>query len=560
MNIKDLFRVFFGAIILVSGITLFLALQLKQNVEASYATADYRYNVSHLAKLSTSNSTLLTLNARQFVATLDPKYRDKYNHIVDQITGKAPMYDGRSLEYQQRLKELGVPSNLMTYLAESNNLSVALVDTEVRAFGLVEPFVGKRIEDLNKEEFAAWKQAMDLLHDENYMREVAKIVAPVSKFIELANQNAANDVMLAKQEIATSTLLSISFLVCVIALIVICYFILQRKVISRIQVLRGEANRVAEGDFTQLLAISGKDEITDLSTAFNHMIGNISTLIRDIRQQAMRAESESNTLRDITKRTQNLSSEQSQSIEVIASSVYENLAAVKEVTNSCTETSVQAASANQQSLESQATVKENIGSVQLVATRLQSANDRIAQLASAVSDVGEILNVIEAIAEQTNLLALNAAIEAARAGEQGRGFAVVADEVRSLAKRTQDSTDEIQRKLSTLSDYSRAVSEETKLCTQDTEMAVRKSADVGDVLNEISALITLISDQTSSIAAAAEEQEKVSEDISNRIHKIRDVAEESATLSGNVSDASLRLKDISNALTQGLNKFKLSKG
>lgn len=167
----------------MSGITLFLALQLKQNVEASYATADYRYNVSHLAKLSTSNSTLLTLNARQFVATLDPKYRDKYNQIVDQITGKAPMYDGRSLEYQQRLKELGVPSNLMTYLAESNNLSVALVDTEVRAFGLVEPFVGKRIEDLNKEEFAAWKQAMDLLHDENYMREVAKTLPPSANLL-----------------------------------------------------------------------------------------------------------------------------------------------------------------------------------------------------------------------------------------------------------------------------------------------------------------------------------------------------------------------------------------
>lgn len=81
MNIRDLFRVFFGAIILVSGITLFLALQLKQNVEASYAAADYRYNVSHLAKLSTSNSTLLTLNARQFVATLDPKYRDKYTTL-----------------------------------------------------------------------------------------------------------------------------------------------------------------------------------------------------------------------------------------------------------------------------------------------------------------------------------------------------------------------------------------------------------------------------------------------------------------------------------------------
>ncbi|WP_462158933.1 methyl-accepting chemotaxis protein [Pseudoalteromonas sp. GB56] len=557
MTIKALLRTAFAIITLIAVILLLVVLNLRTSLDHSFDSSSFRYQSSHLAKLSASNSTNLTVNARQYVATLDSQYLDKYNYIVDQITGKAPAVDGRSLAYIDRLKEINVPTDLLRYLEQSNDYSIALIDTEEAAFALIKPFAGKEIEDLNQQEQLDWMRAIHMLHNDAYEREVAKIMAPVNTFIERLDEVSAQQLLDVQSSVARQSVLSIAAVFIIVALLVLCYFWLEKRVINVTIELVSKAQRIAAGDLTQRINTQSQDELAQLGNAFDEMVEKLASLLRNIQAQSRAAANASTQLNGISQQSSSLSHKQNEAIDVIATSVHENLFAVQEVAKNCTNAAQAAQGAHENTASAQSIVSTSVQSVQNVASTLNTATQSLTQLHDSVKDVTDILSVIDGIAEQTNLLALNAAIEAARAGEQGRGFAVVADEVRNLAKRSQQATEEIQQKLSVLQRFTTQVSDDINSSSDDTNMAVERSAQVSESLHEIESLVTNINEMNQSIATAAEEQEQVSQDIAQRVESIRQDAQESSELNTQVARSSDELNGIAAKLTSEVNRFNL---
>ncbi|MEO2268151.1 methyl-accepting chemotaxis protein [Pseudoalteromonas pernae] len=557
MTIKALLRTAFAIITLIAVILLLVVLNLRTSLDSSFDSSSFRYQSSHLAKLSATNSTNLTINARQYVATLDSQYLDKYNHIVDQITGKAPALDGRSMAYLDRLKEINVPGDLLRYLEQSNDYSIALIGTEEAAFALIKPFAGKEIEDLTQQEQQDWMNAIHMLHDDAYEREVAKIMAPVNTFIERLDELSTQQLLEVQSSVARQSVLSIAAVFIIVALLVMCYFWLEKRVINVTIELVAKAQRIAAGDLTQRINTQSQDELAQLGNAFDEMVEKLASLLRNIQAQSRAAADAATQLNGISQQSSSLSHKQNEAIDVIATSVHENLFAVQEVAKNCTNAANAAQGAHENTASAQSIVSTSVQSVQNVASTLNTATQSLTQLHDSVKDVTDILSVIDGIAEQTNLLALNAAIEAARAGEQGRGFAVVADEVRNLAKRSQQATEEIQQKLSVLQRFTSQVSDDINSSSDDTNMAVERSAQVSESLHEIESLVTNINEMNQSIATAAEEQEQVSQDIAQRVESIRQDAQESSELNTQVAHSSDELNGIAAKLTSEVNRFNL---
>lgn len=551
-------RTVFALAITIAAGLLIIILLLKTGLADSQQSAQQRYQLSHFANLASSNSIKLTELARQYVVTLQPSYKNEYYHLVKQIGGTEPWLDNRKKSYIDRLKEFNVNEQQVALLNKSNALSLKLVETEELAFQLISNFVDKSPSLLSSSESKQWMQAIALLTDQRYMDEVAKIQAPVQAFLTAIQNSSLQEVESNNNRVANLSLISIVLVLVIITILILCYLQLEKRVIKTTTQLVNEAQRIADGDLTRKIAHTGNDEIAELSASFNIMIDKLSALLSEINSQSQQAQVAANELDAIAQQAKLLNDEQSQAIEVISSSVYENSTAVKEVSKNCSEAAQNAGDADSKTQVGIEVVSQSIHSVESVAAILTESINDLNQLESSVNEVAVILNVISNIAEQTNLLALNAAIEAARAGEQGRGFAVVADEVRTLASRTQSSTVEIQDKINSLQSASNAVTERIRSSDVRVKDAVTNSEKVGLMLKEISTQVRLISDANRTIAAASEQQAQVTEDIAERLTGIQDASVQSRSQTEQISSSSSELAQVAVNLNTQISKFKLS--
>ncbi|NMM39868.1 methyl-accepting chemotaxis protein [Pseudoalteromonas arctica] len=558
MTIRSMLRIVFAAATIIAAGLLVIILLLKQGLSQSEVVAQQRYDVSHLARLADTSSTLLTNLARQHVVTLDPSYKQGYNQLVAQRNGEQPWLDGRSLSYVKRLQEYHIGSEDLDFLTKSTELSVNLIKTEMQAFKLVEPFIGLSSTELNSQQQMQWLKAVNLLTDANYINEAEKIKQPVVEFLNSVNQKNLSLVNDNNSYIESLSYVSLFLVAAIIIILIICYLQLEKRVIRTTSHLVNEAQRIASGDLSRSIKFTGNDEISMLSESFNSMVTRLSELLSQISKQSHQAQVSATELDQISQHARNLNDKQSQAIEVISSSVYENSTAVKEVSHNCVNAANSAREADEKAQESIIAVRQGIQSVEEVARILSESITHLTELEKSVTEVTAILNVISNIAEQTNLLALNAAIEAARAGEQGRGFAVVADEVRTLASRTQHSTVEIKNKIESLQTASNAVTNRIRSSDKSVKQAVTNSEKVGEMLEEISQQVALISDVNRTIASASEEQAQVTEDIAERLTQIQDSSLESQTQTHQISTSSSELAEVANNLNSEISKFKLT--
>lgn len=313
-----------------------------------------------------------------------------------------------------------------------------------------------------------------------------------------------------------------------------------------------------EGDLTQRLKEEGSAELVALAKYFNHFVSSIQGIMQEVSRSAERLATSASQMAASTSSVDESLNQQKSDAEQLASAMLQMLASVDEVTSRtvrATDSSVQAATEAQ---SSQKIIQRNIAEASMLSEDIGRAGEVIAKLAEDSRNVDTVLEVIRGIAEQTNLLALNAAIEAARAGEAGRGFAVVADEVRTLSQRTQESTTEIQTIVEKLQSAAEQAVSVMNAGADKAVTAANTSASAGQALETISDEVSAIQRMNQEIAAASEEQSATVSNINRNVMSLRDLTASVAAESTQMAQASHELQNVAQKMIGMINRFKVS--
>ncbi|MCO7609982.1 methyl-accepting chemotaxis protein [Pseudomonas chlororaphis] len=311
-----------------------------------------------------------------------------------------------------------------------------------------------------------------------------------------------------------------------------------------------------EGDLTQNLNIRGNDETAQLANWFNQFLSAIRSLIQHIGQAAQKILATSQSSTRVSSDMAEAAGRQREAVDMVSTAFHEMVATANEVARSCSQAAESADSGQRQAREGQQQIDDAVHSVDRLSQEIEQSAQSMQQLERDSTDIQSILGTIRSIAEQTNLLALNAAIEAARAGEQGRGFAVVADEVRALAKRTADSTAEIDGLLGNLAKRTSAVTQQMHASLEVSQQSVNRIGLARNSFGQIRESVDVIRDMNTQIATAAEEQHQVAEDINRHISQIHGDAQLVAELANSARLDSQSLAGLSNELDALVRRFK----
>jgi methyl-accepting chemotaxis protein len=311
-----------------------------------------------------------------------------------------------------------------------------------------------------------------------------------------------------------------------------------------------------EGDLTKRLATNGKDEIAQLGGAFNQFAEKVRQMVIQVAGSTSQLASAAEQLATVTHETNDGIQRQQSETEQVATAMNEMTSTVQEVARYASEASGAAQNADTEAQAGKSVVEQTIASINTLSSEVENSTALINAVESDCGKIGSVLDVIRGVAEQTNLLALNAAIEAARAGEQGRGFAVVADEVRTLASRTQDSTLEIEQVIQSLQKGAHDAVSAMEMSRQSSLQSVEKAAHAGDSLESIARAVTTISDMNIQIANAAEEQSSVAEEINKNVLNITHLVERTAEGAKQTSMSGRELARLSSELQELVNQFR----
>jgi methyl-accepting chemotaxis protein len=312
-----------------------------------------------------------------------------------------------------------------------------------------------------------------------------------------------------------------------------------------------------EGDLTRTLDTAGRDELAALAGHFNAFTGKVRQVIRQSLESAGTLDQAARSLGGIAENARQHSQQQSQQMELVATAVSQVTYGVQDVAKNAEHASSEVRSADEQALQGQQNIDASLRQISQLSATIDQAVAVMHALAEESTQIGSVLEVIRSIAEQTNLLALNAAIEAARAGEQGRGFAVVADEVRLLAQRTQQSTAEIQSMIERLQGNSEAAVKVINESSRASQLTVEQASQAGESLALIGQSLRNLTDLNASIASATLQQSQVVEDINQNVTQVAGLAHDNAHAAEQSSEAGQRLVQMAEQLNGLLRQFRV---
>nr|WP_312936626.1 methyl-accepting chemotaxis protein [Pseudomonas sp.] len=332
---------------------------------------------------------------------------------------------------------------------------------------------------------------------------------------------------------------------------ILAAWIITRQITVPLRQTLNAAERVANGDLSQPLQVNRRDELGQLQASMQHMTQGLRQLIGGIGDGVTQIASAAEELSAVTGQTSAGVNSQKVETDQVATAMNEMAATVQEVARNAEQASEAAVMADQQAREGDHVVAQAIAQIERLASEVNNSSEAMSELKQESDKIGSVLDVIKSVAQQTNLLALNAAIEAARAGEAGRGFAVVADEVRSLAQRTQQSTEEIEELIANLQQGTQRVAGVMDASRGLTDSSVELTRRAGGSLETITRTVSSIQAMNQQIATAAEQQSAVAEEINRSVMNVRDISDQTAAASEQTASSSVELARLGTHL-QGL--------
>ncbi|MFJ2685710.1 methyl-accepting chemotaxis protein [Pseudomonas sp. NPDC087342] len=413
----------------------------------------------------------------------------------------------------------------------------------------------ERVEELLALSKTKTTQELALFIVEKTKPQAVVLQSTIEELIALNEAGATESGKVAEASFNSGIQISIALSIVALLITVFVAIVFTRSITQPVLALLGVTRKIAEGDLRTQVEVNGADEITDLQNATSTMLASLKDTIKHISSSSGQLASAAEEMSAITKESNNGIQRQTMETEQAATAVNEMTAAVEEVARNA----VSASQSTQASEHSAQTGKERVGqaiaSLEKLSATVGQTGIEVEGLANQAQSIATVLDVIHSIADQTNLLALNAAIEAARAGEQGRGFAVVADEVRALAQRTQQSTQEIEQMIQDIQKGSSKAVRSMKQSSEEAASTLLIAHEAGVAIQQITAAISDINERNLMIATASEQQAQVARSVDENLVSIRDLSVQSSTAAHQTSEASHELSKLAVDLNKLVARF-----
>ena len=578
MTIKNLFLALLAALTLLLCLVLLSVISLKSASDEVARTTDLRYRSYLLADELRQSSDDLTRLARTYAVTGDAKYEKQYFDILDIRNGKKPrpehyerIYwdfvaagidkpqpDGATASLQALMKEAGFSEQEFAKLKEAQNNSDALVKNETIAMNAVKGLFDDGTGQFTKKGDPDLELARKLTHDENYHKYKAQIMKPVDEFLELLDKRTSAAVEQAKQAETRMQYWVTGLVLFSIAFLVVALLTVYRRIIAALggepAVASEVVKQVAAGDLSVEIPVANTDS-TSLLAAMKVMQSNLQKLIGEIQTDADMVASAAKKMTIAAEDVACSSNQQSASSLVIAAAMEQLTVSINLISDSANRAQTISGDSELLMNETSGVVSEAVNRIAKIATVVEQASQTVRTVGQESENVSKIVLVIKEVADQTNLLALNAAIEAARAGEQGRGFAVVADEVRKLAERTTQSTQEITTMISSMQSSAR----DAVTCIEDAVANVNEGViltkRVGESVSRLGASSHEVKEVIIDVSSALREQNAASNEIARNVEQIAQTGERNSGAVGAVAKAATELQQLANSLTDSARHF-----
>ena len=537
-----------------------------KQLEESYRQQYVSYLLADELRQSSDDLTRL---GRTYVITKDPAYEQQYMRILAIRNGEQPRPDGYNRIYWDfvaangqnprpdsnvrrglidLMKDAGFTDGELAKLNEAKNNSDALVNTEVAAFKLVQQTDGDPVANQQK--------AIAMMHDKAYHQNKGRIMSPIDDFYVMMEQRNHEAV---ESAIANTDMLRYLF----IALGLVLMFFLWRTyrslldlVGTSVEQLKTDLHMMAEGDFSRPIKVpAGSKEsliglLGGMQTTLKGIIAKVSHSTEELSHSA-------DSIAQIAEQTAQFATDQQTSTQTMAAAIEELVVSISHLSDNATHADeLSKVSANTLE-EGSGVIKETLGSIENISTTVGDAASTISELNGHTQQISEIIGVIRGIADQTNLLALNAAIEAARAGEQGRGFAVVADEVRNLASRSAASTQQITGMISKIQSGADASIRSMENTVNNVSRGVTLANQTGQAIASIQDHASNLTGLMGEISHTLREQSTAANEVVSTVGNITSLSEQSGDAARHVSQEAAKLKQLSRVLRQEMGHFKL---
>ncbi|HDS1735698.1 methyl-accepting chemotaxis protein [Pseudomonas sp. BP8] len=525
---------------------------------------DYKQSLAKMRagfKTTMANRDNMNVTAARADEILDAISRDVLAQAqVDSV--RLAQYQAISKTRQQLLQ---VRVDVRGYIADNSaaseqaalrQLDAALVEVDNLKRQL--PSESARLQQFDQS-VQAYRDAVRAFRDAVAAIAVARAEMTVQGADIVKRSDALYKIQIERRDIESEQARNLQIISTLLALLVgICAAIIITRQITRpLRETMTAVERIAAGDLTHDLRVTRRDELGVLQQSIGRMGTTLRELIGGIRDGVTQIASAAEELSAVTEQTSAGANSQKVETDQVATAMHEMAATVQEVARNAEQASRAATGADDEARAGDRVVGEAISQIERLAEEVQRSTEAMNLLQQESQKIGSVMDVIKSVADQTNLLALNAAIEAARAGEAGRGFAVVADEVRGLAQRTQKSTEEIEELVASLQNGTQQVANAMLGSSNLTQSSVELARKAGGSLESITRTVSSIQSMNQQIAAAAEQQSAVAEEISRSILNVRDVSEQTASASDETAASSVELARLGGHLQMLVSRFRV---